>query len=101
MTGNTEKPDELNSSPANNQSHNHGLTVEQMYKIIRTEGLDESLLTRGGYGTLSLGKRGRDRFDVTYNGERGPVTEYHDLTEEEACNMVLHALRNSPARRER
>ena len=74
-----------------------GLTIKQMNQIIMQEGLDDSIIDSGSTA------RGMIRFyddacpglyHVEVNGEREPLLEYHRITEEDACNMILQILRN-------
>ena len=72
------------------------MTVEDMYEIIDQEALDRGVLEQSGYGTIDfyMGKPGE--YHIIVNGERGPIREFHGLTESEACNLALQFVRSSP-----
>ena len=74
-----------------------------MFQIIEEEGLDRELILPIGNapGMIQFYSSGPNTpFSVELNGERGPVVEYHGLTEEEACNKCLELLRMEKKERE-
>ena len=73
-----------------------GLTVKKMLKIIRREGMDESILSYSGYGGINIYISKPGEYNIEIMGEREPLREFRCLTEEKACNLALELLSGSP-----
>ena len=73
------------------------MTIKDLLKTVEEEGLDLSLVDSGSsqYGKIRF-YDGEEpgKYHVELNGERGPIYEYHDISEDEACKIVLDLLRS-------
>ena len=80
------------------------MTIQDLNRIIEDENLDKSLLDSGStcYGMIRFYyDEEPGKFHVELNGEREPIYEYHKISEDEACKIVLDLLRASPRKRVR
>lgn len=73
------------------------MNYNMMMKIVEQEGLNSELITPNvtmpGMIRFYIGGQ-YGGYNVELNGERGPIVEYHNLTEEEACYKCLDLLRS-------
>lgn len=79
------------------------MKIEDLKRAIDEEELDSSLLDASSskYGVINFTIGNPGEYHVVVNGERGPLLEYHKISEEEACNIVLNLLRDAPRKKVR